>query len=1045
MPCKECGSENPAAQKFCGECGARLAAPVSETTRIAAQRNSLAERRHLTVLFSDLVNSTGIAAQLDPEEWRELARQYQQVATDAVVSFGGRVAQYLGDGLMAYFGYPMAHENDAERAVRAGLAIRDSMVALGERQPNGHPKLSVRVGIHSGATVVADSTLQRPDVFGATPNIAARAQATAEPDTVLITSAVHRLVSGLFVLEERGAHILKGIAEPVELFRVVKPSGVRGRLHAAAATGALTPFVGREDELSMLINRWHRARSGEGQVLLVAGEAGIGKSRLVQEFHQRLSNVPHTWMEAGGAQFLQNTPFYPVADLLQQAIGAGGGESAVERIAGLERALESGGLEPRETVPLVAPILNLPVPGEYPPLLLAPEPQRRKLLAILAAWVFGIARVQPLVLVLEDLHWVDPSTLELQHILVEQGGTVPLLLLCIARPEFRPSWPARPHCAQLTLNRLGGAQVRDMVIQVAARVALARDVIDAVVTRTGGVPLFVEELTRVVMGGGLSMAREIPATLHDPLMARLDGLGPAKDIAQVAAVIGRDFSYELIRAVMPAGYRLEASLDKLVDEELLYVRGHPPEATYQFKHELIRDAAYEALLKSRRKELHHKVARTLAEGFASIAESQPEVLARHWTHAGESDPAIAAWRKAGDAAFVRHAFREADENYRQAHAILSALPESPQRDSREAALMGELVKVLLWTEGPAGARTVEAIARGRALADRTGNLVQLVTQTIASFAAAFVAGDLSIAAAHADQLIDLARRHKGAILSLFGHVDQLIVRSQRGDLAGAEEHFELASAFFDDPGLGDSRGQVAGATAIGALNALALGRADIARERSRKAIAFGREVNSPYDLACAEAFSAGLQLMLGDPAQAEALAEQAIARSERYGILHLAETARIALGAARAQLGRAGEGVTLIRKGLTDLSRIGARMSITANLAMLAQAQALNGSVADALHTVEEALQANPEELLWRPSALMIRGELRLMQGETEPAELDFRNAMELARKMGAKTFELRAAMSLARVLRARGDAAEAHRSWRRFTPASPKDSTPKT
>ncbi|HEV2979590.1 MAG TPA: AAA family ATPase, partial [Casimicrobiaceae bacterium] len=511
------------------------------------------------------------------------------------------VAKYLGDGVMAFFGYPEAHDNDAERAARAGLAIIDAIAKLNE-QP-GRPKLAARVGIHSGTVVVGAGAGKDADVFGDAPNIADRVQEAAAPGTVVVTEDTHRLISGLFVVDARGAPTLKGIEQPIQLYRVIQPSGVRGRLEAAAAARGLTPFVGREDELRSLMNRWERALDGEGQVALIIGEAGIGKSRLVQRFHEQIAGTPHTWIEAAAAPFFQNTPFYLVAEMLRELLAWRGDEPAEEQLAQLEAALVMAGLQPAEAIPLITPLLNLPIPVKYPRSPLPPEQQRRRLLATLVDLALGTARVQATAIAIEDLHWADPSTMELIQVLLEQGATARLLLLCTARPEFRAQWPMRAHHTQITLNRLNARNVRTMVGQVAARKALPEETIAAVVERTGGVPLFVEECTRAVLESGDAQltGRAIPVTLHDSLMARLDRLGAAKEVIQVGAVIGSEFSYELLHAVHAiAEEDLQRALRALADAELLYVRGIAPEATYLFKHALIRDAAYEALLKSRR-------------------------------------------------------------------------------------------------------------------------------------------------------------------------------------------------------------------------------------------------------------------------------------------------------------------------------------------------------------------------------------------------------------------------------------------------------------
>ena len=930
---------------------------------------------------------------------------------------------------MAYFGWPEAHDDDADRAVRAGLAIVEAIAAQNLAISRKYQfKLAVRIGIDSGSVVVSEGGSNRAEVFGEAPTLAARIQAVADADSVFITGAVHQLVSGLFVVEERPAVPLKGIARPVRLFRVVRSTGLRGRLQAAVPRG-LTPLVGREDELRLLTNRWELAREGSGQVVLIVGEAGIGKSRMVQEFRNRLAGTPHTWMETGAAPFFHNTPFYLVTDMLRRSFGGGENEPAEERLAWVTKSLESAGLKPAEALPMVAPLLNLPLADNHPlALLSSPQPQRKRLLATLAAWVFGAARAQPVVIATEDLHWADPSTLELIQVLVEQGAMVPLMLLYTARPEFHAPWPMRAHHAQISLNRLSARQIREMVGTVAARTVLDSDAVDAVVSRTGGVPLFVEELTRaVVESGGRQAAREIPATLQDSLMARLDRLGAAKEVAQIAVVIGQEFSYELLHAVssMPES-DLQAALGRLADAELIYARGIPPDATYQFKHALIQDAAYEALLKSRRRELHRRVARVITEKFPAAAQAQLEDLARHWTEAGDVEPAIEAWRKAAEAARQRRAFKEAQEDYQHALALIQTLDESAQRDGLELDLVSALGQVLAVTKGFSAPERVSAHERARKLAEKSGNLVQLFLQQFGMWSVILSSGDYSAAAGLADQLLELAQLEAGPATLGLAHHAQVTIHYLRGDLVGAEEYFTRGTSFFAAPAFRQGFPGVAANVFGGAASSIAwlLGYADKARERSRQAIAVARETGNPFDMATAQCMASLLHVMLREPEQSEACAAQALEISEKHGFPFYAGMTRIALGWARANLGHADEGVALINQGLTAYTKTGARASITRYLTDLAQAQALAGSLTDALASVEAALQANPDDLEHRPETLRLRGELRLQQNQPELAEADFREAIALAQKIKAKAWELRASMSLACLLRARGDGA---------------------
>ena len=985
------------------------------------------ERRHLTVLFCDLVSSTEIAARLDPEDWRDVAAAYQRAAAEAVTRFGGHVAKYLGDGLVVFFGFPEAHEDDAQRAVRAGLAIVDSVAAvsasLGVAQ---QVKLAVRVGIHTGSVVVGHGGGMEADVFGDAPNIASRVQALAEPDSVLITGNVHALVSGLFVVEDRGAQPLKGIDHPVQLYRAIQPLTVRRHAHRSAVH-ALTTFVGRDTEIRLTLNRWERAREGKGQLVLITGEPGIGKSRLVDEFRARVKDDPHLWIDCAGEQIFQSTPFHAVTQMLDQGLASRGDESLEQRASQLERSLELAGMKLDEAVPLIAEMLNLPIPQKYPPLLFAPDQKRKRLLATLATWVLNVSRLQPMVIAMEDVHWADPSTLELMQTLAEQAATAPLMLLCAARPEFRAPWPPRAHHAQITLSRLDDGHTREMVMGVIARGGLASSVIEAVVKRSDGIPLFTEELTRLMLEAeGRSMAREIPATLHDSLTARLDRLGAAKEVAQVAAVIGREFSYELLHAVVPMPESdLQSALDKLTDAELIYTRGIAPDATYQFKHALIQDAAYQALLKSRRKQMHRGVALIITEKFPAIAEAQPEVVARHWTEAGEAHPAIAAWKKAQRAAYGRRAFKEAEEDYRNALAILLTLPESPERDVSELELTGGLSNLLLTTSGFTAPATVEMVGRARVLAEKTGNLKLMVAQEILNWSAVLVSGDHPAAAALADRVVALAQREGSDENLGRAQIVEVHVRFYRGDLIGVREHFAELIPHLETirrrghPGTPNAEG-------FASVSEWALGYADRGREHAEHAIAFVQGGKSLHDIAFAHYFAAWFYRFLRTPRLAEESATQALAMSEQLGFSYVSNLARCLLGWARAYRGSTSEGVSLIRRGLSDMLAAGSRAGVSEFLSVLAEAQALDGQTEEALGTLENALQANPEEIISRPHILTCRGELRLRLGQSEPAEADFREAIALAQKMNARSFELRATTSLARLLARQGQRDEA-------------------
>ncbi|MBV8106196.1 MAG: AAA family ATPase [Hyphomicrobiales bacterium] len=654
----------------------REAAPQPSPAPAKKAPELSAERRPITVMFCDLVGSTELAARLDPEDWRNLVSAYLDEASAAVGGLSGHVLKRLGDGLMALFGYPRAQENDAERAVRAALTIQRAIADINARNAGkGAPELSARIGLESGPVVVDAGG----EVFGEAPNVAARVQGAAEPGSVLVTANVQRQTAGLFVAEDRGAYELKGVPAPVTLYHIVRASGAR-----RVGARALTPLVGRGEELELLRRRWERARNGAGQLTLIVGEPGIGKSRLVEEFRATLGETPHTFVEWSSSQLLQNTPLHPIADWGRQRFGAD--EPADRRLADLENTLRLIGLDPAEYTPLIAALVDIPLPEERAAKF-APEELRRRQLAAMTAWVFAGARSQAVVLAFEDLHWADPTTLDLMQTLAERAAQAPLFILATTRPEFRPPWSLRSHHSVISLSPLDRADVAQMVGELAARHALSKETVEGVSERTGGVPLFVEEVTRLLIergeAGGL---QAIPPTLQQSLAARLDRLGEAREVAQIGAVLGRDFTYALLAAVAavddrgvadrgpvdgvadPAlqrapvaavdDRRLQSALDRLADADLLIAEGAGPQATYRFKHALIQDAAYESLLKSRRQALHRRAAEILRDDLERAA-AEPEVIAHHFTEAGLDDLAIEWWGTAGDQALRRSAFQEA--------------------------------------------------------------------------------------------------------------------------------------------------------------------------------------------------------------------------------------------------------------------------------------------------------------------------------------------------------------------------------------------------
>ncbi|HEY5289990.1 MAG TPA: hypothetical protein VIJ59_08145, partial [Caulobacteraceae bacterium] len=685
----------------------------------------------------------------------------------------------------------------------------------------------------------------------------------------------------------------------------------------------------------------------------------------------------------------------------------------------LEQALTAAGLKLAEAVPLIAEMLRLPTPDSYAPLMFSADQKRARLLAALTAWVFSATRAQPLVIVIEDLQWIDPSTLEFIQTLVEQGGGAPIMLLLTARAEFRAAWSARGHLSQITLGRLDDKHTRELIEGVIPHDALDRKILIDLVDRADGVPLFAEELARLVAESRAVASHAIPVTLRDSLTARLDRLGRAKQMAQLASVLGREFSYELISAVasMPEG-QLQADLARLTEDDVIFARGLPPYANYMFKHALMQDAAYDALLKSRRRELHGKVAQVITARFADLGRAHPEILARHWTAAEEAAPAIAAWKLAGQSAYARRAFKEAEGAFRHALAILLTDPLTPERDVTELELTSQLTRMLALTRGYAAPETVEAASRAKALAEKSGSVAQLVREEGRIWQAILTAGDYAGAAVLADHILDLAHGEgdKPSRL-LFAHNAQLQSRFYSGDLAGVEKHFALMSPLIDNAGARQAPGNNVISIGVASLAAWILGRDDVAGQRTARAAALAEHTKDPYDLAMTLHFQGVLQACRGDVGATEAASGALVALAEENGLAYAAQLARGVLGWARARQGAVVEGIHLIRQSAADGDT--ALVGRTFGLTLSAEIQALAGEMEMALDTLDRALTINPQERVFRPFTLSCRAELRVERGEAAMAESDFREAIALAQTMGAKAWEQRAASGLAKLLMA--------------------------
>ena len=774
-----------------------------------------AERRQLTVLVCRLVGMPEErATPLDPEALLDVVPDFHRLCAEVVRRYAGHLAQDQGDSLVVYFGYPQAHEDDARRAVYAGLEIVEAMRQCQARRRHAQGvRCAVRVGMHTGLVVMrapGHGDSRAPLALGHPLTLAAQVQSLAPPDTVVISPATLRLVEGYVVTQALGTYRLDDASESLLVSQVLQAQAVPSRFAVTVRKG-LTPLVGREQEMGLLRERWAQAREGLGQVVVLSGEAGIGKSRLVQALTEHLAGDVHTRLECHCSPYAQQSALYPVIEQLKHRLQWRQATTPQETFRALEAALAPSGLALEEAVPLLAALLALPLPEPYAPLTLEPQAQKQKTLEAIVAWWLKEAEQQPVCLIVEDLHWVDPSTLELLSLLIDQVPTAPMLVLLLGRPEFHPPWPPRSYLLHLALPRLARPQVETMVARLTGGKVLPTEVHRPLVATTDGVPLFVEELTRMVLESGLVEEREghyaltgplpplaIPATLHDSLMARLDRLSAGKRVAQLGAVLGRQFAYGLLRAVAPwEEATLQRGLGQLVEAELLYPRGSPPEATYQFKHALIQEAAYQSLLKSTRQQYHQRIAQALAAHFPETTETQPELLAHHYTEAGLQAQALPYWHQAGQRAIARSAYAEACQHLTTGLEVLGTVPETPARHQHELDLLTALARVLGLTKGQAAPELEPVLTRAMALAQQVGESAQYFAVLRARWSFYNVRAEHQAAHTVAEQLLDLAQRQHDPALLLGAHHALGVTLANMGVFTLARTHYEQAIALSD--------------------------------------------------------------------------------------------------------------------------------------------------------------------------------------------------------------------------------------------------------
>jgi class 3 adenylate cyclase/predicted ATPase len=1015
-------------------------APQPEST----EPQDIAERRQVTVMFSDLVGSTALSVRLDPEDMREVISTYQKCVYEIVRRFDGFVAKYMGDGVLVYFGYPHAHEDDAERAVRAGLALITAVDGLGSSV-----RLQTRVGIATGLVVVGDligsGDAQERGIVGDTPHLAARLQGIAEPNMVVIAESTRRLLGNLFELRDLGPQDLKGIAGPARAFAALRSSAVESRFEALHATG-LTALVGREEECELLLRRWSRSKGGEGHVVLLAGEAGIGKSRLTAALLERLAAEPHTRLRYFCSPQHTDGPLYPIIGQMERAAGLAHDDQPQARLSKLD-ALLSQTSTLIEDVGLFAEMLSLANDGRYPVLGLTPQQRRQRTFDALMFQVEALTRQNPVLMIVEDAHWIDPTSLEVFDRLVGWIASLRVLLIVTFRPDFDPPWVGQPHVTALTINRLRQRDVDAMIDRVVGNKPLPASIRQDIIERTDGIPLFVEEMTRAVLETESEGAAQrtvaavpsttlaVPASLHASLMARLDRLGPAKEVAQVGAVIGREFSHALLAAVArETGPALASALDRLRAAGLLFRQGEPPHATYLFKHALVQDAAYGTLLREPRRALHARIADALESRFADIAESQPELLARHCTEAGLLEKSAALWGKAGLRSLERSALVEAAEQLTRALDQIGTLPTTIALRREQIKLQVALITPLIHVKGYAAPETKAAAERARLLIEQAEALGEAPEDSLWLFSALYGVWVSSYVAFNGEQVcklaaqfLSLADKQAARVPQMVGHRLMGVSQLCTGHPAQARAHFDRAIALYDPAEHRSLATRFSVDTRVSVLCYRSwaqwpLGYPQAALADIEHALNDARDFGQAATLMYVQAHALWLQFWSRNDIAASRLLEESVPLADEKRAMHWKSLGMIGRGCLFAVTGDAANALQTITSGIAAYRSTGATVWLPMILPYLAMTYASLHRFDDAWRCIDEALLAveTTKETWGEAEVHRTAGEIALISPKPDAAKAEgcFERALLVAREQQAKSWELRAAMSMARMWR---------------------------
>jgi class 3 adenylate cyclase/predicted ATPase/ABC-type lipoprotein export system ATPase subunit len=1006
--------------------GAKVAQLSSQEQTPSATRAAKAERRNLTVMFCDMVGSTALSSRLDPEDLRDIMRAFQRCCETAILGFDGRIGRYMGDGILAYFGFPAAHEDSAERAVQAAL---EGVRLVSELSFDGVPRIEMRVGIATGLVVVGDLIGEGPSrefaLVGDAPNLAARLQQLAKPNQILVAPSTRRLLGDLFEFEDLGEQEVKGFLEPIAVSAVLRRS--KASRFEARRSGRIVPLVGREAELAVLNEAYAKAKTGHGQLVAVSGEPGIGKSRLVNTFRHQMPPGSCRVFSFQCSSYHLSSPWYPVIRHVDDVLGSGyeaRGSNKLERLEALINDISP--TRRASIVPLLGPLLGIPTEGHYPPLELTPQQQKQRTFLAMLEMLRAHCAQQPVILIAEDIHWIDHTSSQMLELIRESLPNWRMLLIATYRPEYRALGGAD---AWINLTRLSPTQVASMVEAIDKGRKLPTAVIDEIISKTDGVPLFVEEVTNTVLasdpsekGASASWSTAVPDTLHDSLMARLDQLASAKTVAQIAAAIGREFAFDLLEATAPSPpQEVRAAVDRLREAGLLSRREFSAIETYSFKHALVQETAYSSMLRSERQPLHLRIAETLSTKFVDVAEGAPEVVAYHYTQAREITPAINHWLKAGRQAGKRSAFMEAITHFQTALKLLEELPADKTRIELELQLQQALANASIAAKGFGAAETIVAFNRALELCKQIGSTPQIFAVLSGLVGVHLMGGEIEKARAVAQELLALAQKSNDTTALLMGHRILGMSLFMLGELKAAKTELEKAIALYDPQvhapmAVVFSQDFKSTAQAYLGLATVLFGDAESGTAYSRDAVDYAQELRHPHTICYVLSFLAGAYLVAGNPRAAFPVAERTVVQSNEYGFPQWAAGGLMLRGWARVEVGEIEAGLADIRSSIRGLERTGTLIWMQFAHYLLARALVADEQWAKATEVVDRLLaEIKAAGGRWYEAEVArLRGDI--LRGQHKPLpeiETCYESAIAIARRQGARAWELKAMESL--------------------------------